>query len=80
VTTESYFQKLIFYIHNNPVHHGFTKQIALYPWSSYHSVVSKKPTLLKRNEVLDLYGTQENFINYHGQQQNVNEILDVVIE
>jgi len=80
VTTENYFQKLIFYIHNNPVHHGFVKQMSLYPWSSYESVVSEKPTMLKRNEVLDLYGTKEDFIYYHGQQQNTNEILDVLIE
>ena len=80
VTTKNYFQKLIFYIHNNPVHHGFVKQMSLYPWSSYESVVSEKPTMLKRNEVLDLYGTKEDFIYYHGQQQNTNEILDVLIE
>ncbi|KAB1157746.1 hypothetical protein [Flavobacterium luteum] len=77
VATESYFQKLIFYIHNNPVHHGFVKQMSLYPWSSYESVVSEKPTMLKRNEVFDLYGTKEDFIYYHGQEQNTNEILDV---
>lgn len=80
VTTESYFQKLIFYIHNNPVHHGFVKQMGLYPWSSYGSVVSEKPTRLKRGEVLDLYGTKEDFINYHNRQQNTNEILDLLIE
>lgn len=80
VSSESYFQKLIFYIHNNPVHHGFVKQMSLYPWSSYQSVVSEKPTMLKRNEVFDLYGTKEDFIYYHGQQQNTNEILDVLIE
>jgi REP element-mobilizing transposase RayT len=80
VTTESYFQKLIFYIHNNPVHHGFVKQMNLYPWSSFESVVSEKPTLLKRNEVLNLYGNKEDFIYYHSQQQNTNEILEVLIE
>lgn len=80
VTTERYFQKLIFYIHNNPVHHGFVKQMNLYAWSSYETVVSEKPTLLKRNEVLRLYGSKENFINYHSLQQNANEILDLLIE
>ena len=80
VTTESYFQKLIFYIHNNPVHHGFVKQMNLYAWSSFESVVSEKPTLLKRNEVLNLYGNKEDFIYYHSQQQNTNEILEVLIE
>lgn len=58
VTTESYFRKLIFYIHNNPLHHGFVKQMSLYPWSSYESVVSEKPTMLNRTEVFDLYGTK----------------------
>jgi putative transposase len=80
VTNERYFQKLIFYIHNNPVHHGFVKQMNLYPWSSYESVVSEKPTLLKRKEVIDLFGSKEDFIDYHGQVQNTNAILDVVIE
>lgn len=80
VTTERYFQKLIFYIHNNPVHHGFVKKMNLYAWSSYETVVSEKPTLLKRNEVLRLYGSKEDFINYHSLQQNANEILDLLIE
>jgi len=80
VSSERYFQKLIFYIHNNPVHHGFVKQMSLYPWSSYKSVISEKPTLLKRNEVFGLYGTKEDFIDYHRQEQNTNEILDVLIE
>ncbi len=80
VSSERYFQKLIFYIHNNPVHHGFVKQMSLYPWSSYESTVSEKPTLLKRNEVFGLYGTKEDFIDFHRQEQNTNEILDVLIE
>lgn len=80
VTSEKYFQQLIFYIHNNPVHHGFVKQMCLYPWSSYESVVSEKPTMLKRNEVLSLFGDIENFVYYHTSQQNINEIADLIIE
>ncbi|WP_395056802.1 transposase [Flavobacterium sp.] len=80
VTSEKYFQQLIFYIHNNPVHHGFVKQMNLYPWSSYETIVSNKPTMLKRNEVVALFGDQENFIYYHNQQQNTNEINDLIIE
>ena len=47
VASERYFQQLIFYIHNNPVHHGFVKQMNLYPWSSYETIISDKPTRLK---------------------------------
>ncbi len=80
VTSERYFQQLIFYIHNNPVHHGFVKQMSLYPWSSYDSILSNKPTKLKRKEVVELFGDKENFIYYHSQQQNLNEINDLIIE
>jgi putative transposase len=31
VTSDIYFQKLIFYIHNNPVHHKFTETINRIP-------------------------------------------------
>lgn len=80
IASEKYFQKLIFYIHNNPVHHGFVKQMSLYPWSSYETVLSDKPTKLKREEVVELYGGLENYIFYHNQQQNLNEINDFIIE
>lgn len=80
VYSERYFQQLIFYIHNNPVHHGFVKQASLYPWSSYETVISDKPTRLKREEVIEQFGDVENFIFYHNQQQNLNEINHLIIE
>lgn len=80
VASEKYFQQLIFYIHNNPVHHGFLKQMSLYPWSSYETLISNKPTKLKRKDVIELFGDMENFIFYHNQQQNLNEINDLIIE
>ena len=80
VSSEKYFQQLIFYIHNNPVHHGFVKQMSLYPWSSYETVISDKLTKLKRKEVVELFGDLENFVFYHNQQQNLNEINNLTIE
>ena len=80
VSSESYFQQLIFYIHNNPVHHGFVEKMSLYPWSSYETIISNKPTRLKRSDVIALYGDVENFIFYHNQQQNLNEINNLIIE
>ncbi len=80
ITSEKYLQQLIFYIHNNPVHHGFVDQMSLYPWSSYDSVISEKPTKLKRTEVMEQFGDKENFIFYHKQQQNLNGISDLIIE
>lgn len=80
VTSETYFQQLIFYIHNNPVHHGFIDKINMYSWSSYGTVLSTQPTKLKRFEVIEVYGDLENFIFYHNQQHNLNEIDNLMIE
>lgn len=80
VSSEIYFQQLIFYIHNNPVHHGFVEKMSFYPWSSYETILSNKPTRLKRNDVIALYGDAENFIFYHNQEQDLNEINSLIIE
>jgi REP element-mobilizing transposase RayT len=80
VTSEKYLQNLIYYIHHNPVHHGFTKTIIEYPWTSYGTIVSDKPTKLQRNEVLEVYGSKENFIDYHKVAQNLEGIIDLVID
>lgn len=66
------FQQFIFYIHNNPVHHGFVKQMSLYPWSSYEIIISEKLTRLKREEIIGQFGDIENFIVCHNQQHNLN--------
>lgn len=80
VSSEKYFQQLIFYIHNNPVRHGFVKQMSLYPWSSYETILSDKPTKLKRNEVIEIFGDKENLIYFHNQHQSLNEIINLMIE
>ena len=80
VASEKYLQNLIYYIHNNPVHHGFTKTIYEYPWSSYGSIISDKPTNLKRDEVLEIYGSKENFIDYHKAEQDLVAIFDLIID
>ncbi|HKI45476.1 MAG TPA: hypothetical protein VKA08_09120, partial [Balneolales bacterium] len=36
VTDESYFTQLILYIHNNPVKHGFVRDLYDWPYSSVH--------------------------------------------
>ena len=80
ITSEKYLQNVIYYIHNNPVQHGFVKQMSLYPWSSFESIVSVKPTKLKRKEVIELFGTKEDFLDYHNVHQNLNEITKFIIE
>ena len=80
VSSENYFQKLIFYIHNNPVHHRFAEHIVEYPWTSYGTIISTKQTKLQRNRVIESFNDLENFKQYHSINQNLNEIEDLIIE
>jgi putative transposase len=58
---------IIFYIHKNAVHHQYSKTIAEWQWSSYNSMLSKAPTMLLRDEVIDWFGGIEQFIKFHEQ-------------
>ncbi len=65
--TENDICKAIHYCHSNPVHHGFTKSIELWPYTSYNSILSDKPTKLERELVLEMFGGLNRFVEYHQQ-------------
>ena len=56
VKGDNYFTRLVIYHHANRIKHGISKEFETYPWSSYLSILSNKPTMLKRTEVLDWFG------------------------
>jgi REP element-mobilizing transposase RayT len=65
IKEESYFTKLIHYIHYNPVHHGFVKEIEEWKHSSYHAFLSNKKTKLNRENVLEWFGGKNDFEKFH---------------
>lgn len=71
IEDDQYFTKLIHYIHFNPVHHGFTKEIEDWPHSSYHAFVSDKDTKLQRQYVLDWFDGQTHFAEVHRQVPDI---------
>jgi putative transposase len=56
VNKESYFTQAIIYIHANALKHKLVKDFATYEWSSYQSIISDKPTLLQKQEVIEWFG------------------------
>ncbi|MFK7004132.1 hypothetical protein BWK63_06095 [Flavobacterium covae] len=65
INNRTYFQNVIIYIHNNPVHHNICDHPIQYPWSSYLSCTSDRSTKLKRKEVIELFNDIENFKQSH---------------
>ncbi|MCO5229982.1 MAG: transposase [Chitinophagales bacterium] len=68
VLTDFYFINLIQYIHYNPVHHGFTKSVDEWEWSSYLSFLSNKKTLLEREIVLEWMNGIDGYLRLHCQE------------
>jgi len=67
ITSIDYLINVILYIHLNPIKHKFAENFEVYAYSSYQSLLSTKPTQLKRKEVLELFGDLDHFIYVHKQ-------------
>lgn len=79
ITSEEYLKYLIYYIHNNPIHHGFCEHLIEFPWSSYLTILSPKKTKLKRDEVLEWYNDPDNFKDYHN-RESINRFSELQLD
>ncbi len=80
VMKESHFTQAIIYIHANAQHHKLCKDFTDYIWSSWHTILSDKPTHLKREEVLGWFGGRQQFIDVHKSMTQYYYNCDVSIE
>ena len=74
IDNEWYLKQVILYIHNNPVHHRFCDHPVEYPWSSYLTCISVKPTKLQRDRVMGWFDSQANFKYVHDQKVEIDQI------
>ena len=68
IDNERFLKWMVLYIQNNPVLHRFCKNPFEYPWSSYLTCISIKPTRLKRGAVLGWFDSEANFKNIHNEK------------
>jgi REP element-mobilizing transposase RayT len=65
VTTDTYFKRLVFYIHYNPEKDGFIQDFREYDFSSYSQLIKRGRSKLPRNELFKIFGGIEEFRSYH---------------
>lgn len=65
ISDRTYLLKLVKYIHYNPIEAKLSSQLHGWKFSSYASLVSTIPTLLKRNELIAWYDDLANFKFVH---------------
>ncbi|OQX98726.1 MAG: hypothetical protein B6I24_04450 [Bacteroidetes bacterium 4572_128] len=68
ITNKNYFKEIIHYIHFNPVHHGFVKDLRDWKFSSFEAFSSEKATKIHREEVISWFGDKKQFWEFHKKQ------------
>jgi REP element-mobilizing transposase RayT len=76
IDSDEYFVRLIAYIHNNPIHHGFTKNLNDWPFSSWNAYLLDKFTDIKKEVALQWFGDMKNFKAVH-QQINFDKCIEL---
>ncbi|WP_258098725.1 hypothetical protein [Marinoscillum pacificum] len=80
VTDESYFSRLVSYIHQNPQKHGIVEDFKDNPYSSYWShLFTSKKSILERDYVLDWFGGDQSYRKFHKTDLS-NFELDLMLE
>jgi REP element-mobilizing transposase RayT len=72
VDNAAYFTRLIYYIHANPQMHNLTSDFKEWRWSSYQRLLLENKTKLMKKEVLEWFGTKQQFEEYHLQNQQIS--------
>jgi putative transposase len=78
VFSECYFSALIRYIHQNPRKHGLVRDFRDWPFSSYHILSSNQPTSMARAEVLNWFGGEEAYRNFHLRSERRKKVLELL--
>lgn len=80
VNSELYLKQLVFYIHNNPVKHGFCNSMVEYPWSSYLSILSVAEDDKTMNKTLGWFNKKGDFIKFHNNHHDPKEISEYIFD
>ena len=80
IETDAHFVQLIAYIHRNPQEHSLADDFRNWPFSSYQAILTKQPTRVQRDEVLEWFGGLEGFLRHHEVEIDSRQIAPVVIE
>ena len=80
VTSESYLRNLVRYIHQNPQRHGLVDDFRLWPYSSYGTLRTDKPTRLRRDDVLAWFTNRQVFEEIHAQPIPESLLAPLVLE
>ncbi len=71
---------LVYYIHANPQNHGLIRDFRKYEYSSYARILLERPTKLQKREVLEWFGSQNYYVEFHNDIQDLKVVDRYIIE
>ena len=80
VDNDRYFAGLVAYIHQNPQKHGFVDDFRSWPYTSYRTALSDKPTRIQRDAILDWFDGRAGFEAFHSTSPNESMIEPLVAD
>lgn len=79
VSNQNHLIYLIYYIHTNPETHGYVQDFRFYPYSTYTKLINRKPTRLMKNEVIEWFGSTNEYIQFHNDIHDLKEINSLIM-
>ncbi len=76
VINDAYFTRLILYIHNNPVKHGFVNNPYDWQFSSIHQLTTVGTSRLKKDEIWDWFGGIAELTSAHKKIEVIRSAFD----
>ena len=80
VANDQYFIQLIYYIHANPQLHGLVDDFKDWEWSSYKRILAERQSRLKKNEVLEWFGSRDTYQLFHSRNQKLISNQNFILE
>lgn len=65
IADDSHFTNVVAYIHLNPVKVKLCAAPADWKYSSYNAILGSDATKVKRNEIIDWFGSKQRFVDFH---------------
>lgn len=65
ITDEQQLLQTLVYVHANAQKHRLAANFNDHKWTSYHQIINKKLTIIRREEILEWFGGIEAFIKIH---------------
>lgn len=80
VESDEYLKRLVFYIHFNPQKHKFVNRYQTYRFTSFSAYYSNKPTMVDRQEIIEIFGSISNLNEYHKHFEELDKLKRYSLE